>query len=133
MRFAEIKRIFNCRGRHRHGAPLGEMGDPGGRHAHVGGPWAPAKGDGTVFPLAFAAKGQRLRIVKLAGGKGLGRRLMDLGLPMGAEIEVVHRQGVGRMVVARQRARVALGAGMTQKIMVTWADGGDACRDATPG
>lgn len=75
------------------------------------------------FPLSSAVAGDRLIIAALRAGKGLGRRLADLGLPVGAEIEVVNRQQGGRLVVARELTRVALGAGMTQKIMVTRANG----------
>lgn len=76
-----------------------------------------------AFPLSTAAAGDRLVITALKAGKGLGRRLADLGLPVGTEIEVVHRQHGGRLVVARQMSRVALGASMTQKIMVTHSNG----------
>jgi len=75
------------------------------------------------FPLSSAVAGDRLIIAALRAGKGLGRRLADLGLPVGAEIEVVHRQHGGRLVIARELTRVALGGGMTQKIMVTRANG----------
>ena len=78
---------------------------------------------GSVFPLAAASPGDRLRITALRAGKGLTRRLADLGLPVGCEIEVVFRQGNGRLVVARDMGRVALGAGMADRILVTPADG----------
>ncbi len=76
-----------------------------------------------AFPLSSAVAGDRLIITALRAGKGLGRRLADLGLPIGTEIEVVHRQHGGRLVVARELTRVALGAGMTQMIMVARANG----------
>lgn len=76
-----------------------------------------------MFPLSNAVAGDSLIIAGLRAGKGLGRRLADLGLPIGSRIEVVHRQHGGRLVVARELSRVALGAGMTQKIMVTRANG----------
>jgi len=79
--------------------------------------------DSHAFPLALAAEGERLRIAAIRTGKGLGRRLRDLGLPLGCEIEVMHRQASGAMVVSQDNARVALGAGMVHKIMVTFADG----------
>jgi Fe2+ transport system protein FeoA len=75
-----------------------------------------------AFPLALAKRGEHLRIAAIRAGKGLERRLYDLGLPVGAEIEVLQREGRGRLIVARDHGRVALGAGMSQKIMVILAD-----------
>lgn len=82
-----------------------------------------------AFPLALAGEGERVRIAAMSGGKGVEKRLIDLGLPVGTEIEVVHRQGPGRMVVGRAFARVALGAGMTKKILVTLPT--DECEQCT--
>ncbi|MBE0533274.1 MAG: ferrous iron transport protein A [Rhodospirillales bacterium] len=76
-----------------------------------------------VFPLADAIAGDRLIIASFHAGKEMNRRLADLGLPIGAQIEVVNRQRGGRMVIARNLSRVALGAGMTDKIMVTRTNG----------
>jgi len=76
-----------------------------------------------VFPLADAVAGDHLIIASFHAGKEMSRRLADLGLPIGARIEVIHRQAGGRMVVARDLSRVALGAGMTDKIMVTRTNG----------
>jgi Fe2+ transport system protein FeoA len=43
-----------------------------------------------AFPLAFATRGQRLLVAALEAEKRLTKRLGDLGLRRGAEIEVVH-------------------------------------------
>lgn len=76
-----------------------------------------------TFPLADAVAGDRLVIMSFHAGREMNRRLADLGLPIGAEIEVVHRQRGGRMVVARDLSRVALGAGMADKIIVARTNG----------
>ena len=96
------------------------LGGPG--NGRIPGRDAKEIGD-EAFPLARGGKGSRVRIVALMAGKGLERRLSDMGLPVGAEIEILHREGWGRMVVARDHARVALGAGMTHKILVVPAAG----------
>ncbi len=70
------------------------------------------------FPLMMADEGARVRITALMGGKGLSLRLTELGLNLGAEISVVQRQG-GGLLIARGEGRIALGAGMAAKIMVT--------------
>lgn len=69
------------------------------------------------FPLAVAQEGERLRIHLLRGGKGLEMRLTALGLNVGSELIVIQRLG-GSLVVLRGETRIALGAGMANKIMV---------------
>jgi len=69
------------------------------------------------FPLMMADEGVAVRILALRGGKGLSLRLTELGLNVGAEIQVLQRQG-GGLLVARGEARIALGGGMAAKIVV---------------
>jgi Fe2+ transport system protein FeoA len=71
------------------------------------------------FPLALAAKGQRLLVAALEAEKRLTKRLGDLGLRRGTEIEVVHCQGDGSLVILRHNARLALGARTASRILVT--------------
>ncbi len=59
--------------------------------------------------------GQKVRVVSIDGGRQLVRRLLSLGLSVGAEIEVLHHRGRG-VVVARQGNRVALGKGIAEKL-----------------
>ncbi len=73
--------------------------------------------DKAAFPLAMAQEGERVRVFLLRGGKGLEMRLTSLGLNVGSELTVSQRQG-GNLVVIRGETRLALGAGMAQKIMV---------------
>lgn len=77
-------------------------------------------GDSTAksFPLTMAGEDARLCVVALRGGKGLVLRLTELGLNVGAEIRVVQRQG-GGLLIARGEARIAIGAGIAAKILVT--------------
>ena len=71
----------------------------------------------TPYPLAMAQEGEHVRIFLLRGGKGLEMRLTSLGLNVGSELLVSQRQG-NNLVVIRGETRLALGAGMAQKIMV---------------
>jgi ferrous iron transport protein A len=71
----------------------------------------------TPFPLAMAQEGERVRIQGLRGGRGLEMRLTSLGLNVGSELLVSQRQG-RNLVVIRGETRLALGAGMAQKILV---------------
>jgi ferrous iron transport protein A len=70
------------------------------------------------FPLAMAAEGAGVRVVALQGGSGLIRRVTEMGLGIGSEVTVRHRQGGGGVVVSRGETRYALGAGMAHKILV---------------
>ncbi|MCK4728492.1 MAG: ferrous iron transport protein A, partial [Desulfobacterales bacterium] len=40
-----------------------------------------------AMPLAMACAGERVRIVSLAGGRGMHQRLASMGLSVGSEIE----------------------------------------------
>lgn len=71
----------------------------------------------TPFPLAMSQPGERVRITLLRSGKNLARRLTELGLNVGSELTVSQHEG-GNLVVIRGETRLALGAGMAQKIMV---------------
>jgi len=70
-----------------------------------------------LFPLAMSQPGERVRIALLRSGKNLARRLTELGLNVGSELTVSQHEG-GNLVVIRGETRLALGAGMAQKIMV---------------
>ena len=70
-----------------------------------------------TLPLSEMAIGQRLRLVGVLGGNRLKRRLLALGLNVGGELEIVQRRG-GGVVLARGGNRVALGAGIAQKLYV---------------
>lgn len=71
----------------------------------------------TTLPLAMASAGERVRIARLACGEELGRQLMDLGLVIGAEVEVISCSG-GPLVLAVKGSRMALGRGTAHKILI---------------
>ena len=75
-----------------------------------------------AFPLALAQEGERVRISGVKAGKGLNHRLRELGLPVGTDITIRQRNGSGDMVVARDSLRIALGAGLAHKVVVTLMD-----------
>ncbi len=68
-------------------------------------------------PLSLLSEGQKGKISRLLGGYGLLRRLLDLGLSPGTEIVVIRNQG-GPVIISYRGARVALGRGITNKILV---------------
>jgi ferrous iron transport protein A len=71
-----------------------------------------------TFPLALVQRGERVRIARLLGGDGVALRLTELGLNVGSEVRVAHRQG-GQMVVIRGEMRLAIGSSLTHRILVT--------------
>ncbi len=70
------------------------------------------------FPLSMSNAGMRVRVVSLAGGQGLDRRMTEMGINVGAELKICQREGAG-IVVMRGETRFALGGGMAHRIMVT--------------
>lgn len=76
--------------------------------------------DVVTDPLLTLAKlplGSRACIRRVQGGRQLAHRLLSLGLRVGSVIELTQRRG-GGVVVANEGARVALGAGVAEKLLV---------------
>jgi Fur family ferric uptake transcriptional regulator len=69
-----------------------------------------------TFALSSAPAGERVRVIRIAGGHGAQQRLTDLGILPGTELEVIHT--VGPYVVAVKGSRIALGHGVVHKIIV---------------
>jgi len=70
-----------------------------------------------LITLDLLPVGSRARIVELNGGREMTRRLLSLGLRLGAEVEVVQHRGRG-VVVANHGIRVALGGGVAGKMLM---------------
>lgn len=78
------------------------------------------------IPLAMLPSGGKGRITRVCGGRGLVRRLSDMGFIPGVEVRVVHsHQNPGHggpLVVEVKDSRIALGRGVAMKIMVQEVD-----------
>jgi Fur family ferric uptake transcriptional regulator len=72
-----------------------------------------------VMPLIMASPGEQVRIVGFQGHRGMERRLTSMGLNRGADVEVIKSSGPGPLIVASHETRIALGAAMAKKILVT--------------
>jgi ferrous iron transport protein A len=79
----------------------------------------------TLMPLANLPVGSHARIEQLLGGRQMTRRLLSLGLRVGAELDVLQQRGRG-VVVASHGVRVALGAGVAEKLLMLPLDSGSA-------
>jgi ferrous iron transport protein A len=66
--------------------------------------------------LAEIPAGQRVRITGHRGGRMLRARLLAMGLNLGREIEVIQNNR-GLIIVGVNGGRVALGRGISQKIL----------------
>jgi len=72
-----------------------------------------------AFPLLLAATGERVRVLAVGGGRGMDRKLADLGLAPGCEVTIISRDTGGQMVIARDDMRLALGTGIAHRVLVT--------------
>ena len=67
--------------------------------------------------LADIPTGRRVRITNFAGGRMVRSRLASLGLNLGQEVTVLQNNR-GLIMVGVNGGRVALGRGVSQKILV---------------
>ncbi|MCE6951848.1 ferrous iron transport protein A [Cereibacter sphaeroides] len=76
------------------------------------------------MPLALAQENARMAVTGLAGCREMQKRLTEMGIFVGGEIEVVRGCGCGPLIVAIGKSRLALGQEMSRKIFVTPVIGG---------
>ena len=69
-------------------------------------------------PLAFLSENKQAIIVEVVGGRGLVRRLYELGFTPGTKVRVISSSSPGPVLVDVKGARIALGRGVTMKIIV---------------
>ena len=84
-----------------------------------------------LIPLLIAKQGERVVVREMTGGR-IGRaRLADMGLRPGDHLEIINNTGKGRIILAHDCTRLAIGRGIAKKIMVSLSDSeGDAlCRE----
>lgn len=73
--------------------------------------------DTRLHPLSACRRGETVRLVRIQAGRHLTRRLVELGLTPGVTMQVVHKNG-GPLLIAVRGARLALGRGVAEKILV---------------
>ena len=72
------------------------------------------------LPLSMVSPGEKARLMEIRGGHALHKRLSDLGLTVGIVVRVVQGDPSGAMLLAfKDDARLALGRGVAQQIVVT--------------
>lgn len=71
-----------------------------------------------LIPLAFLPEGSLGVVYDVSGGRGLQRRLADLGVLPNAEVRVVKSAGGGPILIVVKGSRIALGRGVSMRILV---------------
>ena len=72
---------------------------------------------GRIFSLSSAKQGDFVRVIDVKAGKLLKKRLVSMGVLINSRLHIVQRRG-GALVVGFDASRIAIGAGMSQHIMV---------------
>ncbi|MEA2090331.1 MAG: FeoA domain-containing protein [Thermoproteota archaeon] len=70
------------------------------------------------IPLAMLPENEEAKIVEIRGGRGLVRRLSEMGFTYGTKVKVLHSGSPGPVLVGIRGSRIAVGRGVTTKIMV---------------
>jgi ferrous iron transport protein A len=70
------------------------------------------------MPLSMVRPGQRVRIAKIRGRRGLIGKLTNMGFYPGVEIEVISNRP-GPLIVSRGGMKLGLGYGMANRILVS--------------
>lgn len=73
--------------------------------------------------MLLAGEGERLRIAGFTAGGKFAAKMIDLGLTVGSEVEVIQRQPNGPLILGKGDVRVGVGMGMAYKIMVVLSGG----------
>ncbi|MFW2372906.1 MAG: FeoA family protein [Gammaproteobacteria bacterium] len=77
----------------------------------------PVTDHGRIFSLSCAKPGDFVRVIDVKASKLLKKRLVSMGVLINSRLHVIQRRG-GAMVVGFDASRIAIGAGMSQHILV---------------
>ncbi|MCP4666531.1 MAG: Fur family transcriptional regulator [Deltaproteobacteria bacterium] len=82
-----------------------------------------------LMPLLMAKAGEKVVIREMTGGRTVRARLADMGLRPGDHLEIISNTDKGRIILAHDCTRLAMGKGVAKKIMVSLSDseGDDLC------
>jgi Fe2+ transport system protein FeoA len=68
--------------------------------------------------LSATRSGENVRVVRIEAGRGLNSRLASMGLTANTELKVISNGHPGPFVLIVKDAKVVLGRGVAQKIVV---------------
>jgi ferrous iron transport protein A len=66
----------------------------------------------------MVSPGKTVQVTGVRCGWGLQRKLADMGLTPGVSVRVLNNQIAGPVIIDLRGSRLALGRGMTQRILV---------------
>jgi ferrous iron transport protein A len=73
-----------------------------------------------TMPLSMARPGEIVELVEIRGGHRMRKRLADLGLNIGTKVRVIQgNHGEQKILAVKEDSRLAIGKGMSHKIIVT--------------
>lgn len=78
---------------------------------------------GTTIPLAMLGENMEGVIVGIRGGRGLVRRLVEMGLTIGTRVRVLRSDFPGPVLIEVRGSRIALGRGVAMKVLVMVEEG----------
>ena len=78
----------------------------------------PHRREPEVVPLTALNAGEHGTVVRLSGGHGLLGRMTSLGFTPGADVNVVRNYGRGPLIAQVRGARIALGRGEADRVLV---------------
>ena len=70
------------------------------------------------MPLAMLPENEEAKVVEVRGGRGLVRRLSELGFTPGAKVKILFSNSPGPVVIDVRGSRIALGRGLLMRIIV---------------
>ena len=70
------------------------------------------------MPLAMVSPGEEVTVADIRAGRGLTRRLADMGLTPGTTLRILNSQMPGPVLIDLRGSRLVLGHGVARKIMV---------------
>ncbi len=70
------------------------------------------------LPLIMAANGEKVKIVKINGGRDMQARLAAMGITLDSCVDIINNNAIGQVLIAVDGVRLALNRGMAQKILV---------------
>ncbi len=76
------------------------------------------KNTNRVVPLSSLMPGEKGRVVGIAGGRGVIRKLYEMGLVPSSKVEVLVSHMPGPVLIKVNGSRIAIGRGIAMKIMV---------------
>jgi len=79
-------------------------------------------GNISTVRLSSVPSGKQVQIENIEAGWGLQRRLADMGLTPGLKVMVIGSQRPGSVVLDVRGSRLALGRGISHKIVVKVSD-----------